>query len=163
MHKKTTAKNTFLCLCLLNTKDKRIPSVIGDNVCRCRNIQWSNLCGHSQRKTFGFKRIPSSDMQRIRSLQEFNSSLTNSNALNKPVMIVTVTVVAEFIKDNTPSIPLEKTDEWKETDVRQSQYLLQMVKCEDPDCCTPNHRQGSIFTSASSGHPSKEWISMDNR
>ena len=34
------------------------------------------------------------------------------------------------------SVP-QKTEAWKSNHVRQSQYLIQVVKCDDTDCCSP--------------------------
>ena len=44
--------------------------------------------------------------------------------------------VAEFIADDAPVILATKLDEWKACHVGQSQYFLQIVKCEDPKCCS---------------------------
>ena len=44
-------------------------------------------------------------------------------------------VVAEFIEDEAPVIMGTKSEDWKACHIRQSQYLLQTVKCTDPKCC----------------------------
>ena len=44
-------------------------------------------------------------------------------------------IVAEFI-DDAPVIVGTKSEEWKACYVRQSQYILQIVKCTDPKCCS---------------------------
>ena len=53
--------------------------------------------------------------------------------------IVTVghPVVAEFIKDPPSEVSIIKSDEWRANHVRESQYLLQIVKCTDVVCCSP--------------------------
>ena len=47
-------------------------------------------------------------------------------------------VVAEFIKEEPAAITsITKSEEWKAKHVRESQYLLQIVKCTDAACCSP--------------------------
>lgn len=47
-------------------------------------------------------------------------------------------VVAEFIKEEPEEITSRtKSEEWKAKHVRESQYLLQIVKCTDAVCCSP--------------------------
>ena len=46
-------------------------------------------------------------------------------------------VVSEYIKHNTPPMPINKPEEWKAGHMRQSQYFLQIIKCHDENCCTP--------------------------
>ena len=47
-------------------------------------------------------------------------------------------VVAEFIKEEPAAITsITKSEEWKAKYVRESQYLLQIVKCTDAACCSP--------------------------
>ena len=46
-------------------------------------------------------------------------------------------VVAEFISDEANEPVVSKSDKWKAMNVRESQYLLQIVKCKDRNCCLP--------------------------
>ena len=46
-------------------------------------------------------------------------------------------VIAEFVKDEASEITITKSEEWKANHVRESQYLLQIVKCTDKACCSP--------------------------
>ena len=45
-------------------------------------------------------------------------------------------VVAEYIKDNSPHSPMQKSEEWKVDHIRESQYFLQIVKCLYSNCCS---------------------------
>ena len=40
-------------------------------------------------------------------------------------------VIAEFVRDEASEITITKSEEWKANHVRESQYLLQIVKCID--------------------------------
>ena len=53
-------------------------------------------------------------------------------------------VVAEYIKDNSPHSPMQKSEDWKVEHIRESQYFLQIVKCLDSNCCSPF--RSSYFT-----------------
>ncbi|KAJ8877456.1 hypothetical protein PR048_021911 [Dryococelus australis] len=48
-------------------------------------------------------------------------------------------VVAKYIDPNndTSNVPDLPSEEWYAEHVRESQYLLQVVKCDDRDCCSP--------------------------
>ena len=46
-------------------------------------------------------------------------------------------VVAEFIKDPPSEVSIIKSEEWRANHVRESQYLLQIVKRADVACCSP--------------------------
>ena len=46
-------------------------------------------------------------------------------------------VVAEFIKDPPSEVSIIKLEDWRANHVRESQYLLQIVKCTDVACCSP--------------------------
>ena len=46
-------------------------------------------------------------------------------------------VVAEFISDEANEPVVSKSEKWKAIHVRESQYLLQIVKCNDRKCCLP--------------------------
>ncbi|XP_054746672.1 uncharacterized protein LOC129251332 isoform X2 [Anastrepha obliqua] len=48
-------------------------------------------------------------------------------------------VVAKYIGPNndTSSVPDLPAEEWYTEHVRESQYLLQVVKCDDQKCCSP--------------------------
>ena len=46
-------------------------------------------------------------------------------------------VVAESIEDDAPNVTEVKSEEWKACHVRQSQYLLQIVRCCDEKYCMP--------------------------
>lgn len=46
-------------------------------------------------------------------------------------------VVAEHVTKEGSDVTLEATEEWRATHVRSSQYLLQIVKCDNTKCCTP--------------------------
>ncbi|GBP08970.1 hypothetical protein EVAR_5258_1 [Eumeta japonica] len=48
-------------------------------------------------------------------------------------------VVAKYIDPNndTSSVPDLPAEEWYTEHVRESQYLLQVVKCDDQKCCSP--------------------------
>ena len=46
-------------------------------------------------------------------------------------------VVAELIKDPPSEVSIIKSEEWRANHVRESQYLLQIVKCTDVACCSP--------------------------
>lgn len=50
-------------------------------------------------------------------------------------------VISEFIKPDESEIAEsdlnQKSMEWQNKHVRSSQYLLQIVKCQDPNCCKP--------------------------
>ena len=46
-------------------------------------------------------------------------------------------VIAEFIRDEVSDIAITKSEEWKTSHLRESQYLLQIVKCTDKACCSP--------------------------
>ena len=43
-------------------------------------------------------------------------------------------VVAEFINEEALEITVTKSEEWKAKHVRESQYFLQIVKCNDEAC-----------------------------
>ena len=45
--------------------------------------------------------------------------------------------IAEFIKDPPSEVSIIKSEEWRANHVRESQYLLQIVKCTDVACCSP--------------------------
>ena len=45
-------------------------------------------------------------------------------------------VVAEYIKDEKTKLPTQKSEKWKAKHVRGSQYFLQIVKCDDRNCCS---------------------------
>ena len=45
-------------------------------------------------------------------------------------------VVAKYIEGNTATLHTTQTAEWKSTHVRESQYMVQVVKCSDEACCT---------------------------
>ena len=44
-------------------------------------------------------------------------------------------VVAEFIDGEASPVTVVKSEEWKAVHVRESQYLLQIVRCQDEACC----------------------------
>ena len=46
-------------------------------------------------------------------------------------------VVAEFIKDPPSEVSIINSEEWRANHVRESQYLLQIVKRADVACCSP--------------------------
>ena len=46
-------------------------------------------------------------------------------------------VVAEFVGRELLDITITKEEEWKANYVRESEYLLQTVKCTDTACCSP--------------------------
>ncbi|GBP72732.1 hypothetical protein EVAR_75351_1 [Eumeta japonica] len=47
-------------------------------------------------------------------------------------------VVAKYIDpNNTSSVPDLPAEEWYTEHVRESQYLLQVVNCDDQKCCSP--------------------------
>ena len=46
-------------------------------------------------------------------------------------------VVAEFVGEEPSDMTITKSEEWKANHVRESQYLLQIVKCTDTACCSP--------------------------
>ena len=47
-------------------------------------------------------------------------------------------VVAEYINHTDHQTPLiEKSQQWCQTHVRESQYMLQIIKCNDISCCSP--------------------------
>ena len=46
-------------------------------------------------------------------------------------------VVAEFVREEPSDITITKSEEWEANHVRESQYLLQIVKCTDTACCSP--------------------------
>ena len=59
-------------------------------------------------------------------------------------MIDGYNTVAEYIPPDCETSPLiEKDQEWHAKHVRESQYLLQIVKCNDGSCCNP--RRSSLF------------------
>ena len=43
-------------------------------------------------------------------------------------------VVLEFISDEANEPVVSKSEKWKAIHVRESQYLLQIVKCNDRNC-----------------------------
>ena len=45
-------------------------------------------------------------------------------------------VAAEFIKDPPSEVSIIKSEEWRANHVRESQYLLQIVKRTDVACCS---------------------------
>ena len=44
-------------------------------------------------------------------------------------------VVVEFVRQKPSGITITKSEEWKANYVRESQYLLQIVKCTGTACC----------------------------
>ena len=44
-------------------------------------------------------------------------------------------IVPEFISDEANEPVVSKSEKWKAIHVRESQYLLQIVKCNDRHCC----------------------------
>ena len=46
-------------------------------------------------------------------------------------------VVANFVGEQPSDITITKLEEWKANHVRESQYILQTVKCTDTACCSP--------------------------
>lgn len=47
-------------------------------------------------------------------------------------------VLAQYVDPETVNpIPHEPSEQWKTKHVRASQYLLQVVKCDDENCCSP--------------------------
>ncbi|CAF1571218.1 unnamed protein product, partial [Rotaria sordida] len=53
-------------------------------------------------------------------------------------VIATHAVVAEYIPPSTNLYkPNDPDEQWKSKHVRQSQYCLQIVKCDDINCCSP--------------------------
>ena len=46
-------------------------------------------------------------------------------------------VVAEFIYEEPPIVIIVKSQEWKAKHVCKSQYLLEIVKYTDENCCSP--------------------------
>ena len=45
--------------------------------------------------------------------------------------------VAEYISQEPESEPKKMSEEWKSVDVQQAQYCLQIVKCNNIQCCLP--------------------------
>ncbi|CAF3912210.1 unnamed protein product, partial [Rotaria sp. Silwood1] len=51
-------------------------------------------------------------------------------------VIDTQAVIAEYISPSSnPNKPIDQNEQWKLKHVRQSQYCLQIVKCDDINCC----------------------------
>ena len=75
--------------------------------------------------------------------------------------------VAEYISVEADSEIRIETAEWKSKHVRQSQYCLQIVKCEDILCCLPFRSRSlerSIFTTTSPVAQTKDglrWVADD--
>ena len=46
-------------------------------------------------------------------------------------------IVADFVGGELLDITITKSEEWKANHVRESQYLLQTVKCTGTACCSP--------------------------
>ena len=46
-------------------------------------------------------------------------------------------VLAKLTSEEADQDVIKKSEEWKSKDVRESQYLLQIVKCKDSKCCSP--------------------------
>ena len=46
-------------------------------------------------------------------------------------------IVPEFISDEANEPVVSKSEKWKAIHVRESQYLLQIVKCNDRKCYLP--------------------------
>ncbi|CAF5020512.1 unnamed protein product, partial [Rotaria socialis] len=44
-------------------------------------------------------------------------------------------VIADYVPSMTVLIPGDPSEEWKSVHVRQSQYCLQIVRCDDVMCC----------------------------
>ncbi len=57
--------------------------------------------------------------------------------------------VAEYIQPEYETPITEKDQQWHAKHVRESQYLLQVVKCDDQTCCNP--RRSSLFRCLSDG------------
>ena len=52
-------------------------------------------------------------------------------------IIRSVKLLTEYIHDEASDAIIKKSSEWKSVHVRQSQYFLQIVKCDDTNCCKP--------------------------
>ena len=70
-------------------------------------------------------------------LQNFEYAAEVLSELWSKVVIDANPVVAEYIKEEPSDITITKSEEWKAIHVRESQYLLQIVKFPDQACCRP--------------------------
>ena len=70
-------------------------------------------------------------------LQNFEYAAEVLSELWSKVVIEGNSVVAEYIKEEPSDITITKSEEWKAIHVRESQYLLQIVKFTDQACCRP--------------------------
>ena len=74
-------------------------------------------------------------------------------------------IVAKFIKDPPSEVSIIKSEEWRANHVRQSQYLLQIVKCTDVACCSP-FQSSYLKVILAASHPSgllSKWYRMGKR
>ena len=55
-------------------------------------------------------------------------------------------VIVEDIGDKAPEIAKDVNEKWRQSHVRSSQYLLQIVKCKNITCCTPFRSLYNGFT-----------------
>ena len=68
-------------------------------------------------------------------LQNFEHAGTILAELWSAMVIDSHPTIAEYVTAEATEKVIIKSEEWKATHVRQSQYLLQIVKCEDKACC----------------------------
>ena len=45
--------------------------------------------------------------------------------------------ISENVSDEPVQLPQQMSEEWKAIHVRQSHFFLQIVKCNDRECCSP--------------------------
>ena len=82
--------------------------------------------------------------------QNFEYAAEVLSELWSKVVIEGNSVVAEYIKEEPSDITITKSEEWKAIHVRESQYLLQIVKFTDQACCRPFE---SSYSCASNSQP----------